>query len=242
MLGRPELALRSNWLTTLAGSRGRRRAVVRGRATCSVPSTPGAWYAVAMWVIADHGQQAEWASLSGDIAAFGPARAAKRRAGAPGVAPRCPPARSWGSARSRRSRWRDRACRRASAQGGEGHRARARRRSRHENPHSRLRQEYSRPAQNNVEPAPWGVHGRESATSAHARTGARVVDSRYLPVGLGLGCGADSDGSPFVSSADDPRCSLSLPVGSGPHIAVGFLADAASDACGLTTLGCRGVP
>ena len=93
----------------------------------------------------------------------------------------------------------------------------------------------------------WGVphgvvRGRESATNSHARTGARVVDSRYLPVGLGLGCGADSDGSPFVSSADDPRCSLSSPVGSGPHIAVGCLADAASDACGLTTLGCRGVP
>ena len=57
--GRPELALRSKWLKTLAGSRGRRRAVVRGRAKCSVPSTPGGCYAVAMWVIPDHSQQAE---------------------------------------------------------------------------------------------------------------------------------------------------------------------------------------
>ena len=64
-------------------------------------------------------------------------RAVKRCAGAPGVAPRCLLARPWDRARLRRSRWRDRACRRASAQGVEGHRARARRRSRHENPHSR---------------------------------------------------------------------------------------------------------
>ena len=64
-------------------------------------------------------------------------RAVNRRAGAPGVAPRCLLARPWDRARLRRSRWRDRACRRASAQGVEGHRTRARRRSRHENPHSR---------------------------------------------------------------------------------------------------------
>ena len=86
------------------------------------------------------------------------------------------------------------------------------------------------------------VRGRESATSSHARTGGRVVDSRYLPVGLGLGCGADSEGSPFIASAADPSCALSSLVDSGPHLAVGFLADAASEACGRTTLGCRDVP
>ena len=138
-------------------------------------------------------------------------RTAKRRAGAPGVAPRCLPDRSCGSARSRRSRWRDCACRRASAQGVEGHSARARRRSRQENPHSRPSPRILTPRAENVEPAPWGVRRRESATSSHARAGGRVVDSRHLPVGLGLGCGADSDGSPSISSADDPSCSLWSP-------------------------------
>ena len=57
----------------LAGRRGRRRAVILGRAKCSVPFTPGGCYAVAMWITPDHSQQAEWASLSGDIAAPGPA-------------------------------------------------------------------------------------------------------------------------------------------------------------------------
>ena len=84
-------------------------------------------------------------------------RAVKRRAGAPGVAPRCLLARPCGSARSRRSRWRDRACRRASAQGIEGHRVRARRRSRHENPHSRPSPKILTPCAENAEPAPMGT-------------------------------------------------------------------------------------
>ena len=83
-------------------------------------------------------------------------RAVNRRAGAPGVAPRCLLARPWDRARLRRSRWRDRACRRASAQGVEGHRARARRRSSHENPHSRPSPRILTPCAENVEPVPWG--------------------------------------------------------------------------------------
>ena len=117
-------------------------------------------------------------------------RAAKRRAGAPGVAPRCPPARSCGSApRSRRSRWRDRACRRASAQGSRvigparGGAAATRTLT-----HA-LRQEYSRPAQK-MWSLPHGVvRGREFATSSRTRTGGRVVGSRHLnsrrPIGYG---------------------------------------------------------
>ena len=100
-------------------------------------------------------------------------RTAKRRAGAPGIAPRCPPARSCGSARSRRSRWRDCACRRASAQGVEGHSARARRRSRQENPHSRPSPRILTPCAENVEPAPWGacVAGSRPPVLTPAREG-----------------------------------------------------------------------
>ena len=68
--GRPALALRSNWLPTPVGSRGRQRAAVRGRATCSVPSIakrsscggrvdpPGSWPARRMGVTASRHRRA----------------------------------------------------------------------------------------------------------------------------------------------------------------------------------------
>ena len=84
-------------------------------------------------------------------------RAVKRCAGAPGVAPRCLLARPWDRARLRRSRWRDRACRRASAQGVEGHRARARggAAATRIRTHA-LRQRILTPRAENVGRAPWG--------------------------------------------------------------------------------------
>ena len=170
-------------------------------------------------------------------------RAVKRCAGAPGVVPRCLLARPWDRARLRRSRWRDRACRRASAQGVEGHRARARRRSRHENPHSRPSPKNTHAPRRIMWSLPHGVCvvGSRPPVLTRAREG---VSWTHDTSPWALASGAEPIPMDRLSSLPLMTLAvLSRRLWAPDRISrVGFLADAASDACGLTTLGCRGVP